>query len=312
MGQNVFHAGEIEVQERAGVRAVAQELGENAIAPQLDVNFAVFLREQYLLIAGGRDGGGRVWASPILGQRGFARTEGPGTLVLHAELAPGDPLGEALDAGGVQIGLLALDAMSRSRIRVNGTARTTEQGIEVDIAETFGNCPKYIQRRTPVELLNDGERGTDTTTGEALDAAQRAIVHAADTFYVATANAQRGADASHRGGRPGFIAVSDDGARLTWPDYQGNNMFMTLGNLAADPAAGLLFIDWETGTTLQLSGRATIAWDDERIAQWPRAKRLVDFDVEAVIERRDAIPLRWELVEYSKVIPPAPAGDADA
>ncbi len=78
MPRDVFHAGEIEVQERAGVRDLAQELGENAVAPQLDVNFAVFLREQYLLIAGGRDHEGRVWASPILGQRGFARTAGPG------------------------------------------------------------------------------------------------------------------------------------------------------------------------------------------------------------------------------------------
>ncbi len=307
MPRDVFHAGEIEVQKRAGVRAVVQELGENAVAPQLDVNFAVFLREQYLLIAGGRDHEGQVWASPILGQRGFARTAGPQTLVLHAELAPDDPLRRALEGGPIKLGLLALDAMSRSRIRVNGTAQLTDDGIELEIAETFGNCPKYIQRRTPVELLNDGERGTETTTGSALNTGQRELVHAADTFYVATVNAQRGADASHRGGRPGFIAVNDDGTRLTWPDYQGNNMFMTLGNITADPASGLLFIDWDTGTTLQLTGHATIAWDDDRIADWPRAKRLIDFDVHAVIERSNAIPLRWELVEYSKVIPPAPA-----
>jgi predicted pyridoxine 5'-phosphate oxidase superfamily flavin-nucleotide-binding protein len=308
MAHDVFHAGEIEVQERAGVRAVAQELGEAAIAPRLDVNFAVFLREQYLLIAGGHGTDGRMWASPLLGQRGFARTAGQDTLVLHSELAPGDPLGEALQAGEVKLGLLALDAMSRSRIRVNGTARQTDEGIELQIAETFGNCPKYIQRRTPVELLNEGERGTQATTGTALDATQRALVHAADTFYIATANAQHGADASHRGGRPGFIEISDDGSRLTWPDYQGNNMFMTLGNLTADPATGLLFVDWETGTTLQLSGRATIDWDDaQRIARWPRAKRLVDFEIEAVVQRANAIPLRWELVEYSKVTPPAPA-----
>jgi len=308
MADDVFHAGEIEVQERAGVRAVAAELGERAVAPQLDVNFAVFLRDQYLLIAGGRDGDGRVWASPLLGQRGFARTEGPGTLILHTLFAPGDPLGDALDAGAVKVGLLALDAMSRSRIRVNGLARRTSAGIELEIAETFGNCPKYIQRRTPVELLNEGEPGTQTTTGAALDEAQRALVQAADTFYIATAHPDRGADTSHRGGRPGFIAVSDDGARVTWPDYQGNNMFMTLGNLTADPRAGLLFVDWQTGTTFQLSGRATIDWDDaDRIARWPRAKRLIDLEIDALVERPNAIPLRWELVEYSKVSPPPPA-----
>jgi hypothetical protein len=267
----------------------------------------VFLREQYLLIAGGRDHDGQVWASPILGQRGFARTAARKHWFCTRSSHPTTRCARAGDRP-IKLGLLALDAMSRSRIRVNGTAQLTDDGIELQIAETFGNCPKYIQRRTPVELLNDGERGTETTTG------QRSTPTSARSYrgrHVLRRDGQRPARRRRLPPRrpPGFIAVSDDGTRLTWPDYQGNNMFTTLGNITADPAARLLFIDWENGTTLQLTGHATIAWDDERIADWPRAKRLIDLDVHAVVERRNAIPLRWELIEYSKVIPPAPAAD---
>ncbi|MGB8503905.1 pyridoxamine 5'-phosphate oxidase family protein [Mycobacterium sp.] len=66
-------------------------------------------------------------------------------------------------------------------------------------------------------------------------------------------------DASHRGGPPGFVRM--DGETLWWPDYPGNNMFNRFGNLAADPTAALLFIDFRTGHTLHLSGAATVQWD---------------------------------------------------
>ena len=68
----------------------------------------------------------------------------------------------------------------------------------------------------------------------------------------------RGADASHRGGASGFVRV--DGADLWWPDYAGNNMFTSMGNIAANPDAALLFVDFATGATLHLSGTATLEW----------------------------------------------------
>ena len=80
----------------------------------------------------------------------------------------------------------------------------------------------------------------------ALSPDQRAWITAADTFFVATHAAGLGADVSHRGGHPGFVSVTDEG-RLTWPDYPGNSMYMTLGNLELEPRAGLLFLDWDRG-----------------------------------------------------------------
>ena len=99
-----------------------------------------------------------------------------------------------------------------------------------------------------------------------------------------------------------------DERRLSFPDYAGNTMFMTLGNLAANPRAGLLFLDWERGDTLQLSGRAVVDWSPERAAALPGAERVVDFEVDAVVRAPRALPLRWALEERSRFNPPVGRG----
>jgi hypothetical protein len=143
-----------------------------------------------------------------------------------------------------------------------------------------------------------------TRESAALDRRQAALAARADTFFIASAHPQRGADASHRGGRPGFVEVSDDGRRLTFPDYSGNRMFQTLGNLAVNPRAGLLFLDWESGTALQLTGRARIVWDEQAVAVRPGAERLIEFAVDAVQEQQRALPARFSLIEPHRLNPP--------
>ena len=106
----------------------------------------------------------------------------------------------------------------------------------------------------------------------ALDARTRALVAGADTFFIATWHPGGGADASHRGGRPGFVRVLDD-RTLEFPDYPGNNMFNTLGNLVGHPRAGLLFVDFERGDLLQLTGRAKIRWEPATAVRRGRSRR---------------------------------------
>jgi predicted pyridoxine 5'-phosphate oxidase superfamily flavin-nucleotide-binding protein len=125
-----------------------------------------------------------------------------------------------------------------------------------------------------------------------LDARQRAWIGNADTLFIASFHPEGGADASHRGGFPGFVSVLGDD-RLAFPDFPGNAMFNTLGNLTEYPRAGLLFVDFETGDVLQLSGRAQVESDFS-----------VRLDVDEVRETRAASPLRFRLVEYSPAIPP--------
>jgi ferredoxin-NADP reductase len=100
-------------------------------------------------------------------------------------------------------------------------------------------------------------------------------------------------DASHRGGDRGFVQVLSD-VRLQFPDYAGNNHFNTIGNLFLDPRAGYLFIDFESGSLLQLTGTTSIDWSSEAIAQFPGARRLVTLDIEEIVELPSAVSLRWE------------------
>jgi hypothetical protein len=120
----------------------------------------------------------------------------------------------------------------------------------------------------------------------------------ADTFFIGSLHAEAGVDCSHRGGNPGFVRVLDE-RRLAFPDYSGNNMFQTLGNLSVDPRAGLLFLNFETGDTLQLTGTTDIIWDQARLRDWPGAQRLIEFEVSKTIEARGASPMRWRLMDYA-------------
>ncbi len=138
--------------------------------------------------------------------------------------------------------------------------------------------------------------------GQALSPAQQRWVATADTFFIASYHPADGADASHRGGLPGFVQVRDS-TTLLWPDYAGNGLFNTLGNIAEYPQVGLLFIDFASGRTLQIAGVAQIDWDATRSAALPGAERVVECQITHVIERAGALQPGWELLSYSPFNP---------
>jgi hypothetical protein len=131
---------------------------------------------------------------------------------------------------------------------------------------------------------------------------QRAWIRRADTFFIATLHPEAGADASHRGGMPGFVSV--DGDRLAWPDYAGNLMYNTLGNIAVHPRAGLIVPDFDSGAALLVTGRAAIEWDPISIAGVPGAERLVELAVDEVVEIAGMLPPSARVPEYSPFNPP--------
>ncbi|PWI18389.1 pyridoxamine 5-phosphate oxidase [Streptomyces sp. Act143] len=290
----LYHAGSLAVQERVGVREIAARMGRAAGAGIKPVA-AAFLEQQPLLVVTATDPStSRVWTSPLAGPPGFVRATGPAQLSVTVGVPPADPLATALGTPGVAVGTIALDPRTRRRMRLNGRARPTAQGFAVAADQVFANCPKYLQRRESYEVVTGRGSGA-ARHGTALTPPQAAFIAAADTFFLGTVHAD-GADASHRGGNPGFVRV-DSPRELSWRDYPGNSMFLSLGNLAADPRAGLLFLDWTTGTTLQLTGEAR--------TEFAGAERRVRFTVTAAVERPSAVPLRWSEPEYS----PANPGD---
>ena len=297
---HAFHEGERAVQERAGVAAVASRVA-GSIHGEIPPPARDFLLEQPFAVLASRDADGRVWASLVHGLPGFLAAPSDWVIEIDATPVAGDPLADSL-VPGAPLGALVIDLATRRRMRVNGRVARVAAPIRVAVDEVFANCPKYIQRRALVgDGANDPHPAITSATDVLTTAQQRWIAHA-DTFFIASGHAERGLDASHRGGAPGFVEVIDE-RRIAWPDYRGNAMFQTLGNLASDPRAGVVFADFESGDVLQLSGRARVDWDPARAGHFAGAERVVELEVDAVRETRGALPLRAYAVEASPFNP---------
>jgi predicted pyridoxine 5'-phosphate oxidase superfamily flavin-nucleotide-binding protein len=283
-----YHDGEREMQRRAGTRQAAEAIGRG-IGGELPRGADRFLARQRLAVAASLDADGRVWASPLTGPPGFIQPVDRRLLRLAARPVPGDPLAEDLEERP-ELGLVVLDPTSRQRMRFNGRGMLRPEGLFLLADQVYGNCPKYIQLRQPETDAEPAAAPPRRST--AFDERQRSAIARADTFFVGSFHPGGGADASHRGGLPGFVRVLGDD-RLAFDDYPGNGMFNTLGNLVAHPRAGLLFLDFETGDVLQVTGRARVAPDFSVVVE-----------IDEVREARGASPLRYRLVEMSPSNPP--------
>jgi predicted pyridoxine 5'-phosphate oxidase superfamily flavin-nucleotide-binding protein len=204
--------------------------------------------------------------------------------------------------------MLAIELASRRRLRINGTiAHESDALLQLQVKESYPNCPKYIQRRQ----ISTPRQGADMTSrlsaqGEVLSSEQRAIIAKADTFFVASVHPERGVDASHRGGNPGFVTIVDDHT-LRIPDYPGNSMFNTLGNFTANPRAGLIFLDFESHRTLQLTGQPEILYDVDRTAEETGGtNRHWQLHIERWVEISLAQQLDWSFQDYSPYNLPVP------
>jgi len=296
-----FHDGELLVQQRAGVLGEARRVGQ-MVRPAIGPTIRAFLAERRFVVLAASTADGRVWDSVLAGPAGFLQVSEDGTrLEVSASVSVDDPIAQALHAGS-SVGLVAIDFAARRRNRVNGTLRSVGAGLVLDINESFGNCPKYIHTYAP---LPDGPTAAVAArSGTDLDEQQRRWIERSETFFLGTLHSEAGADASHRGGAPGFVRVTGP-RELVWGDYFGNKLFQSLGNVAVHPPAGLLFIDPKTGSTLQLSGKLEIDWSPEAAAAIPGAERVLRFSIDQVVERPGAIPLRWAPGQSSPFNPPA-------
>lgn len=287
-----YHHGSRAVQDLVGVRELADHVGRS-IGDGIRPVAAAFLELQPMLVIGGADQAGAVWASLLTGAPGFVRATGPRQVSIAGGPHRADPLAGALAQEGTRVGTIALDPRTRRRMRLNGRSRPTPRGLAIEAEQVFSNCPKYIQKRQLPAGAMAG-RPSAPRHGVKLTGDQRVFIAEADTFFLATVHAE-GADASHRGGNPGFVQVPSP-YELVWRDYPGNSMFLSLGNLAADPRAGLLFLDWQTGATLQLSGTARTHYAQD-------GSRTVRFTLTEVVQTFGANPWSWSAPEYSPANP---------
>lgn len=310
-----IHEGEALLQERAGMRERIMTTTRRSIRDAMPDQHRDFFAMLPFLIVGSLDAQDRPWASILTGYPGFLASPDPKTLTIEAVPAYGDPLAAAL-SGGAPLGLLGIEPETRRRNRLNGVIQAVAGGrVTVRVDQSFGNCPQYIQTRAP-HFVATPESVADPRRvhrgGPLLSDMARDLVARSDTFFIASAapgaregDPTRGVDASHRGGKPGFVRVTeDDGSSvLTVPDFRGNYYFNTLGNIELNPATGLLFVDFASGDVLMLSGDAEVLWDGPELAAFEGAERLLRFRLRESLRIENAVPLRWGDAEWAKQLP---------
>jgi hypothetical protein len=208
-----------------------------------------------------------------------------------------------ISPAGQPVGLITVEFATRRRMRFNGTlSAVDDNGLRIEVEQAYGNCPQYIQGRRLQAVPDSAPDAGLVRRGSALTPEDVGLIGRADTFLIGTTHPTRGNDASHRGGPPGFVRVEH--GRLWWPDYQGNNLFNTLGNLDVDPAAALLFLDFATGRTLHLSGRAALEWTPAGVpGDDDRTGRRVHFRPERLVAGR-LLPLQAAGVAAAPGNPP--------
>ena len=241
-------------------------------------------------------------------------------------------------AGRALAGAVSVTATATAETEAGGLpSRLGDLQMAIRVEETLGNCPKYLNKKritphVPSPRLvsmgvggedkgdDDGGGGSGATqllSREAID-----LVERADLFFIASrygSNGEGSMDVNHRGGAPGFMRVltapnttattaTTTTTALVYPEYSGNRLYQTLGNLHSDPRAGLAIPDFATGDVLYVTGRASILLGEDAAAAClsRRAKLALRVDVEEARLVRDGLPFRGEVIDFSPYNPPAP------
>ncbi|MBV1787214.1 pyridoxamine 5'-phosphate oxidase family protein [Marinobacterium sp. D7] len=299
MGTQAFHAGELEIQRRAGVPERTLSVGEKVLRPLLIDQHRQFYPQLPMLFLAATDSNGVLWATALYGEPGFIGSPDERTLSVRADWHAADPLHDQLRAGQ-PYGLLGLQFATRRRNRANGKIQAVSgDRLLLGIEQSFGNCPKYIRPREIQGLI--AERSGRSHELASLDGRAAELIERSDTFFIASRAApnvgtrtepQAGYDISHRGGQAGFVQVPDPHS-LVFADFKGNDFFNTLGNIQTCSETALLFIDFDSGDHLYLNGHASLLWSEEGPLPIPGYARNVRFRFKRgmLIERLS--PYRW-------------------
>ena len=168
------------------------------------------------------------------------------------------------------------------------------------MAGLYHDGNRRLQDRFDSRRLAD--RLEEVKVRDHIDDGDRAFIESLDMFFLATADAQGRPNCSYKGGDPGFVRVLDPHT-LAFPGYDGNGMFLSLGNALVNPEVGLLFICFERRRRLRLNGTASVSLDDPLLPTWPEAKQVVRVRVREVFPNCPRYIHRYELVERSRFVP---------
>ncbi|KAE8453271.1 hypothetical protein EG329_011338 [Mollisiaceae sp. DMI_Dod_QoI] len=317
-----WHTGEEEMHKL--LRVPHQD---NPTQPYLTPHAANILVRSPLIALGTLDSEGRPWTTLWGGEAGFSQPVAQSIIgmktTVNRELDPvlkmllGDIAdGEVYQEKGVgkMVGALAIDLETRRRVKlygrmVAGALAATEEGLGqvqlvVKIEQSLGNCPKYLNKKHIVaHLPNPKLVASDLPLPRsAID-----LIEKADLFFISSSNHESDMDTNHRGGPPGFVRIlsnNEDGLTLVYPEYSGNRLYQTLGNLKTTARAGLVFPDFDTSDVLYITGKTEILAGKAATDLIAHTNLAVKIKVEAARFVSDALAFRGQEGEFSPYNPP--------
>lgn len=165
-------------------------------------------------------------------------------------------------------------------------------------------------------MYHEGQRGLQDAfdTRRLADRLEERIVHSAFTepdrefigrmamFFLATVDERGRANCSYKGGAPGFVRVVSD-RTLAFPSYDGNGMFLSMGNVAQTHEVGMLFIDFEERWRMRVNGVASIELEDPLLGEWPEAQFVVRVEVREIFANCPRYIHKMTFVEPSRFVP---------
>ncbi|KAJ6128801.1 hypothetical protein N7471_010018 [Penicillium samsonianum] len=293
--------------------------GDNPTAPYLSSRAAYLVEQSPLLALGTLDSQGRPWSTIWGGTAGFATPVAESLIGLQTQVdSKYDPVVQALLTGnqtdadiGKMVSGLAVDLENRRRVKlygrmVTGSLSDGDAGqaqMVVHIEESLGNCPKYMNKKHIVPAQPDYKLISDSPQ---LNPTAVELLSRADTMFVSSSHGASTMDTNTRGGPPGFMRVESNnasGAVLVYPEYSGNRLYQTLGNLETTPLAGFVVPDFDSGNVLYFTGSTEILAGKDAAAVLPRSNLAVRVTIAAAIFVENGLGFRGEAGEPSPYNP---------
>jgi NAD(P)H-flavin reductase len=313
-----WHDGETKVQHDMHVPPM-----DNPTFPALSPQLANHLQIAPLIAIGTLDEHRQPWTTLWgNGDKGFARPVGQGIIGIRTPVTGKyDPVVESLfgkepngevvreEGDGRMVAGLTIDLETRKRVKMYGRMIAGAFGLREDeatdhqehvaevqlvlkIEQSLGNCPKYLNKKHIVAAEARPE-----LVSNSIQLSQRAVelLEKSDLFFISSSQANKDMDTNHRGGPQGFVRVlsnDESGAVIVYPEYSGNRLYQTLGNLSTTPLAGLCFPDFETGDMLYVTGKTEILIGQDAAAVLPRSNLAVKIKLTASRYVSNALPFR--------------------
>jgi ferredoxin-NADP reductase len=333
MKQTFQKDGELFVQKMRGAPPEMPSILAQMISPTMPEQHSTFFAGLSYITIGALDLEGRPWVSLLCSP--IVTTISPNKLKICAKVAQGDPFSLAASTSHCFAGV-GVDFTNRRRNKLAGVIE--EARLDLDLAESesesgsegsflcllslslrttesLGNCPKYITERSLAPLVR--RPVASEPSPRTLSAAALGLLEQCSTVFLAARHSSGegegglrggyGMGVNHRGGAPGFVRYYEDssgggvGGHLVIPDYSGNQFYQSLGSVHSDGLVGLVAVDFLSGDSLHVTGRAKNIFDGAAEAIMPRATLITVLSIDIAVLIKGS--MQFELIGVEKFSP---------